>query len=132
MVERVRSKRSYYGAYADQRRNARRRGIRFDLSFDDWFAVWVSSGHLAERGRTRGKPYVMARFGDCGPYAVGNIKIIRLRENLSEETARQRHKQGLGLAHKAAWRDDHKRRALAAERARERWTQCRAEGKSHL
>jgi hypothetical protein len=66
--------------YNQQKHSATRRGIEFLLSFRQWFEIWQASGHWEERGRGRGK-YCMARFGDCGPYAVDNVKIITNAEN---------------------------------------------------
>ena len=78
-------------AYADenmkkfvaQRMQARRRGIDFFLTFDEWMGIWAQSGLLSERGKGIGK-YNMARFGDTGPYAVGNVFIMRHEENTRE------------------------------------------------
>jgi hypothetical protein len=70
--------------YSVQRGHARYRGIPFVLTFDEWKAIWEESGHLSERGRNRDQ-YVMARIGDRGPYAVGNVKIITFVENVSEQ-----------------------------------------------
>lgn len=66
-----------------QRFAAKVRGIEWDLTFEEWLSVWHESGKLCFRGR---KPddYVMARHGDVGPYKVGNVKIIRMRENCAE------------------------------------------------
>ena len=63
---------------------AKRSGIEFLLTFDEWMKIWEDSGHFHERGCHRGQ-YVMARFGDKGPYAVGNVKIIKHEENGSEK-----------------------------------------------
>jgi hypothetical protein len=60
--------------FTTSRLNAERRGIAFELTFEQWFDIWTKSGHYSERGRKRGQ-YVMARFGDEGPYAVGNVEI---------------------------------------------------------
>jgi hypothetical protein len=53
------------------------------LTFDEWWSIWEQSEHWHERGVGRGK-YCMARFGDCGPYAIGNVKIIPQEENVRE------------------------------------------------
>ena len=71
------------GRYKVHRHNAARRGIEFSLSFAQWWGIWKRSGRWNERGRGRGR-YVMARKGDAGPYAVGNVKIIRNEENGAE------------------------------------------------
>src|SRR5258706_1578724 len=69
--------------YRDHKADAKRRGIQFLLSFDGWMKIWLDSGHWNKRGRGRGK-YHMARFGDKGPYAIGNVKIITHEENSKE------------------------------------------------
>lgn len=66
--------------------NARNAGIDFQLTFKQWWAIWCFSGHWHERGRHRGQ-YVMARTGDIGPYAVGNVKIILHEINSAEGAA---------------------------------------------
>ena len=73
----------YYDVFYSQRHSAGIRGIEFLLTFEEWLKIWADSGHLRERGRGLGK-YCMARYGDIGPYAVGNVKIILFGENTSE------------------------------------------------
>lgn len=74
---------SYFASFLSQRRSASRRRISWQFEFDEWLSVWLESGHLSERGKL-GHQYVMARFGDCGPYAKSNVRIITSAENLSE------------------------------------------------
>ncbi len=75
---------NYKPLYWQQKRDARvKRGIEFLLTYDEWLKIWEESGRLHERGTRRGM-YVMARFGDKGPYAVGNVKIITHEQNCSE------------------------------------------------
>src|ERR1700722_4160767 len=67
-------------AFLRQRCDAKRRKIPFLLTFDQWLKIWIDSGHLAERGRGSGR-YCMGRFGDKGPYAIGNVEIITNNRN---------------------------------------------------
>lgn len=61
-------------AFHRQRSKAlRSRGIGWELSLPEWWAVWKDSGHWHDRGLGRG--YMMSRYGDVGPYAVGNVYI---------------------------------------------------------
>jgi len=69
-------------AYSDQKSNARMRGIGFNISFEEWLDIWVSSGHLQDRGRGS-KKYCMARIGDLGNYEIGNVYISTGRDNVS-------------------------------------------------
>jgi hypothetical protein len=66
-----------------QRNKAAERGIVWRLSYEQWFDIWEKSGHLHERGKRRGE-YVMCRYGDTGPYAVGNVRIATVTENQNE------------------------------------------------
>ncbi len=69
--------------FAAHRQRAKTRGIEFTLTFEQWFDVWWKSGRLLERGIRRDQ-YVMGRFGDEGPYAVGNVSIITQGQNTSD------------------------------------------------
>ena len=70
---------SPFQRYIEQRRNARVRRIGWRITFADWWSIWQQSGKWNLRGR--GKGYCMARLGDVGPYALGNVEIIPIKEN---------------------------------------------------
>ena len=74
------AKRKWY----DQRQSARRRGIEWDLSFDEWIKIWTDSGHWHQRGIGTRDAYVMSRKGDQGPYSVDNVVIKTNYENVME------------------------------------------------
>jgi hypothetical protein len=65
------------------RGDAKRRGIVFSLSFDEWRTLWLGSGKWDQRGWRRGQ-YVMSRPGDSGPYALGNVRVCLAEENRAE------------------------------------------------
>lgn len=71
-------------AYCVQKIYAKKRGILFLLTFEEWLNIWIISGHLHERGNKKHQ-YVMARHGDKGPYALDNVKIITWIENRKEQ-----------------------------------------------
>lgn len=77
------SRNVYFVAYCTHVLGAVSRKIDFLLTYEEWYQIWFDSGHIDERGTRKGK-YVMARFGDTGPYAVGNVKIITMSENIRE------------------------------------------------
>jgi NUMOD3 motif len=77
-------------AFAVQRAKAKQRGISFELDYEGWLLIWIKSGKLSQRGKKRGQ-YVMARFGDKGPYAAGNVKIIKVVKNLREWCVGHKH-----------------------------------------
>jgi len=68
------------GCYVKHKNNAKQRGIEWHFTFDSWLKVWKESGHFEERGHAKGK-FVMARIGDCGPYAEWNVRIVRSEAN---------------------------------------------------
>lgn len=72
-----------YGKYQKHKEHAGERGIPFLFTFEEWCNEWLQSGHWQERG-TCGTCYVMARHGDVGPYAVGNVRITTATENILE------------------------------------------------
>jgi hypothetical protein len=90
-------------AYREQRNQAATRQIPFLLTRYEWFQIWENSGFLELRGHRKGQ-YCMARFGDVGPYAVGNVKIISVEENHREAMLGKKftdqHKQKIGKANK--------------------------------
>lgn len=69
-------------AFANQRNNAKARGIGWNLTFWEWWTAWQDSGKWNERGLRR-DGYVMSRFMDQGDYRLGNIYIGTLAENSS-------------------------------------------------
>lgn len=72
------------GRYSAHKANARKRGVPFLLTYDEWLCIWMQSGHFNARGNKTANGYVMARHGDRGPYAVGNVAIIRHGDNVVE------------------------------------------------
>lgn len=66
--------------FCDQRCSSRSRldankePIQWKLTFEEWYSIWISSGHYAERGRGHGK-YCMSRKNDIGPYSIDNVEI---------------------------------------------------------
>ena len=71
-----------FGLYGQQRNSARRRHIGWEITFPEWWAIWSGSGRWEHRGRGQG--YCMARLGDVGPYAVGNVYICTIGQNASD------------------------------------------------
>lgn len=72
-----------FKAFSDQRRTAKRRGISFELEFHVWQWLWLASGRWDQRGNRAGD-YVMARYGDQGPYAVGNVFFQTVAANAAQ------------------------------------------------
>ncbi len=86
--------------FTQQRYSAHKRRIRFELTFEEWIGVWRKSGRLAKRGCKRGK-YLMSRPGDVGSYALGNVKIVRVGDNMRDgnNSAAGRSKAHKGKPH---------------------------------
>lgn len=85
--------------YRNHREGARRRGIGFELTFRQWWDVWTASGRYRHMGTRRGH-YVMARLGDTGPYALGNVEIQPIERN-SQDAQRRRRLGRMGTRHEA-------------------------------
>lgn len=68
-------------AFRQQRANARRRDIEMSMTFWEWWTLWQESGHWEKRGVGQG--FVMCRYKDAGPYAIGNVYIATARHNVS-------------------------------------------------
>lgn len=66
--------------YRRQRNNAKVRGIAWEFTFETWMKVWIDSGKWEQRGN-RAAQYVMARHGDKGAYAPGNVAIVTAEQN---------------------------------------------------
>jgi len=77
-------------AYIKQKSQAKQRGIPFLLTFEEWWKIWLDSGKWKQRG-IRLDQCCMARFGDIGPYAVGNVRICSVSENHSEGARGRKH-----------------------------------------
>lgn len=73
-----RYRRTPRGRYQKHSENAKRRGVPFLITYDEWLAVWAESGRIASTG------YVMCRIGDEGPYTVGNVYIGTKAQNTAE------------------------------------------------
>lgn len=56
--------------YAQHKANAKKRGIEFKLTFEQWRDIWGDK--LVQRGRRVGQ-LVMCRINDEGAYEVGNV-----------------------------------------------------------
>lgn len=68
------------GRFTRQKINARRRGIEWLLTFDEWWQIWECSGRWKQRGSKAGN-FQMARKRDQGPYAFDNVVIVKLETN---------------------------------------------------
>lgn len=68
--------------YRMQRNNAKTRGVAWNFTFQEWWALWQESGKWAVRGRGHG--YVMARYGDAGSYEPNNVYICTQAQNASD------------------------------------------------
>ena len=88
--------------FRKQKENAQSRGIGWTLTLPQWVAIWRESGHFAERGNGG---YVMARSGDVGPYALGNVYITTSAQNIKDgfafRRARGLRRSDLGMTHSA-------------------------------
>lgn len=71
------------GAYTSAKHCAASRNIEWQFTFEEWYQWWLDSGHWEERGPGRNQ-YVMARYGDTGPYHPSNVRCCTSTENKIE------------------------------------------------
>jgi len=88
-----RKKRTLGAAFYSQKYTANARGIKFDLTFPEWFKIWQESGKLELRGRGAG--YCMARIGDTGGYSKDNVEIITIGQNFSDSYYKYPHRKSI-------------------------------------
>lgn len=76
--------------------HAAEHGIDFNLSFEDYASLLVEAG-ITEADVGRGaEKYCLGRYGDEGPYELGNCRFITNRENGIEGTdTRKRRGDGM-------------------------------------
>jgi hypothetical protein len=72
------------GQYSVHKKNAKDRGVGFELTFEQWWEIWNERPHWWARRGNRAGCYVMCRRGDVGPYAVGNVYIGTFSRNIRE------------------------------------------------
>ena len=68
--------------YTRSKADAKRRGIEFQFSFDEWKSWWLSTGKWELRGRTSGC-FQMCRLNDTGPYSAANVYCDTIEANSS-------------------------------------------------
>ena len=68
-------------AYTQQKGDAKKRGIEFKLTFEEWRNWW---GNDFENRGVGSDKLVMARYGDVGAYELSNIKKITFGDNCRE------------------------------------------------
>lgn len=82
-----------YIKFLSHRNGAAARGIEFEMTFEEWWAIWEP--RFADRGRKVGQ-VVMCRAGDEGPYRTGNVRI---------DTVTANHRERCVVLNRAAVRD---------------------------
>ena len=69
--------------YHNHKARAKRKGIPFELTFEQWYKIWLDSGHYHEKGTKHGQ-YVMSRYQDKGGYTIDNVYIQTVGDNTRE------------------------------------------------
>src|SRR4029077_1421459 len=60
-------------AYTNQKSSAKRFGIPFLLTFEQWSEWWLTDDRWSRRGRKAGQ-LQMSRKGNSGPYSPDNVE----------------------------------------------------------
>jgi hypothetical protein len=80
--------------YDKHKAQSKFRGIDFLMTYDEWYNWWLSNGvdkKLDIKWTGKNRP-CMCRFGDTGPYALGNVFF-----GLNPDNAKDRHKNYVGV-----------------------------------
>lgn len=80
-------------AYDRKRHNAKRRGIDFNLSFDEYSTLLSRAGITVDQIGQKHDQYCLGRFGDVGDYSLHNCRFITVAEN-NREAARTKPLNG--------------------------------------
>lgn len=67
--------------YSSHKSNAKRRGLEFDFTFEEWWEIWEP--HIHNRGTEPGQ-LQMCRTRDEGGYTPGNVRIDTVESNRAE------------------------------------------------
>jgi hypothetical protein len=78
------------GRYKMHKKNAEKKGILWEFTFETWWKMWEESGKWEQRGRTGQGRYQMCRYGDVGPYSPENVRIDTQQENMKEQNGLRR------------------------------------------
>jgi hypothetical protein len=93
---------------------ARSRGIAFEMSPEEWWAWWQEDGRWERRGAGRDQ-LCMARIGDTGPYAIGNIYCTTNEENWRDAWNNGCFDGKMGRPRKLSEQDVERAKAMLAE-----------------
>ena len=74
--------------YITKRKHARQSGIEFHLTEDDIQTLLDEAGITVDDIGQQLDKYQLGRYGDTGPYEMGNCRFITMKENLNEMTRR--------------------------------------------
>ena len=77
--------------FASHKSGAKRRGIEFKLSFEQWMDIWGDK--LDQRG-VRSDQLGMCRIGDKGAYEAGNVYLGRPARNGASKRMALENKRG--------------------------------------
>jgi hypothetical protein len=83
-------------AFTGQKALARKRGIAFHFTFEEWTKWWedeLGPHWVKKRGCHKGQ-YQMARNRDRGPYAAWNVQCKTVSQNRAETAANGTSNQG--------------------------------------
>lgn len=85
--------------YYQKRNDANERHIMFVLTFEEYckliYDAGLKSSDLGWGKTSNGNHYVLARYHDLGPYAVGNCRFIPQSQNMYEASINSKARRGI-------------------------------------
>jgi len=71
-------------AYHNLKRSAKKRGIGFEIEFEDFIEFCAITGYLELRGKDP-HSFTIDRIKASEPYRIGNIRILTYHDNISHK-----------------------------------------------
>lgn len=92
--------------YSMKRSNAKTMGNEFHLTLHEFCTLMKEAGLKSSNLGLNGNHYDLARYGDTGPYEIGNCRFITHQENVKEcESGRSKLPKFIRLGQEALKRD---------------------------
>lgn len=70
--------------YHNKKSNVKKHNLKFLLTYEEFTSLVVKAGLKSSQLGFTGEGYVLARYGDRGPYKIGNCRFITQAENMKE------------------------------------------------
>lgn len=84
-----------YRKFRKKRAAAKHQGIGFELTYAEWCVLVAEASIKSSDLGLNGNLYALARYGDSGPYRVGNCRFVTYSENNTEKVFTDKAREAL-------------------------------------